>query len=58
MALEDVSPSITSADIARYDVYKNAVKTARGRIRKIQWNENEQEDNFQAEEDIVDDIYD
>jgi len=58
MALEDVSPSITSADIARYDVYKNAVKTARGRIRKIQWSENEQEDNFQAEEDIVDDIYD
>merc|ERR1712000_794392 len=29
MALEDVAPSITAADIAKYDVYKNAVKTAR-----------------------------
>merc|ERR1712188_310020 len=57
MALEDVAPSITAADIAKYDVYKNAVKTARGRIRKIQWQE-AQQDNFQAEEDDIDDLYD
>merc|ERR1712137_902026 len=57
MALADVSPSITPADIRRYDVYKDAVKTARGHVRKIQWSENEQQQNFQAEEDDLDDLY-
>merc|ERR1712100_39106 len=54
---EEDPPSITAADIAKYDVYENAVKTARGRIRKIQWQE-AQQDNFQAEEDDIDDLYD
>jgi len=58
MALDDVSPSITPADLARYDVYRNAVRTARGRVRKIQWEENQQQQNFQAEENDVEDLYD
>merc|ERR1712137_364414 len=58
MALEDVSPSITAADISRYNVYKTAVKTSRGRIKKINWQDDQQQENFQAEEDDVDDLYD
>merc|ERR1712173_302480 len=58
MALEDVSPSITAADISWYNVYKTAVKTSRGRIKKINWQDDQQQENFQAEEDDVDDLYD
>merc|ERR1712032_360025 len=58
MALEDVSPSITAADISRYNVCKTAVKTSRGRIKKINWQDDQQQENFQAEEDDVDDLYD
>jgi transitional endoplasmic reticulum ATPase len=58
MALEDVSPSITAADSSRYNVYKTAVKTSRGRIKKINWQDDQQQENFQAEEDDVDDLYD
>ena len=57
MALEDTPPSITPADIARYDVYKNVVNTARGRIKRIQWSDNQQQENFQNEDDVSD-LYD
>jgi len=57
MALEDTSPSITPGDIARYDVYRNQVKSTKASLKKIKWEEAEQQQQFQTDDDVAD-LYD
>merc|ERR1712137_1520094 len=58
MALSDTSPSITPGDLARYEVYKNTQKAAKANLRRIQWDDNVQQDQFQTANDDVADLYD
>lgn len=58
MALEDTSPSITPADLARYDVYRNTVKAAKAGRRKIKWDDDVKQEQFQTNDDDVASIYD
>merc|ERR1712000_653051 len=58
MALADTSPSITPGDLARYEVYKNTQKAAKANLRRIQWDDNVQQDQFQTANDDVADLYD
>merc|ERR1711976_13128 len=58
VALEDTAASITPGDIARYEVYKNTQKAARANSRRIQWDDNVQQDQFQTANDDVADLYD
>jgi len=57
MALEDTPPSITPGDLGKYESYKNTVNTARARIKRVQWSDNQQQENFQNEDDVSD-LYD
>jgi len=55
LAFEDVKPSISPADVAQYEAFKQTKQNKHG--RKLQWPEHQQS-QFQAKSDDVSDLYD